>query len=1194
MKNILFLLSFIISSVYAQPNSKYELLSNSKRILLPEGIGKESKENPINGRVYNLIQFYEIPKQNEKMEMMNLGLRFLEYIPNYAYVVSLPANVNFNSLEKYKIRSIAPIAADIKVNKNLFLKNFPEHAIKEKGKVDVVIKYHFDLPHEMVKSVLQKKSVTIVSENKNAHTVTIRVLQNKVLEISAIPVISYMEFPAPPSTPDDTKGRTLHRSNVINSDYPMGRHYDGTGVTVGLADDGMIGPHIDYTGRLTQYAPTDFGTHGDMTAGILFGCGNRDSKIAGMASGAYMHYWDIGSYTHIVDAVDHMNNLGVVITSTSYSQGCNQYTTDSETADRQINQNRPLIHIFSAGNNSQSDCGYGAGTGWGTITGGYKSAKNVIATGNVGATDALDSYSSWGPASDGRVKPDICANGLGQLSTDSPNTTQTGGGTSAAAPGLAGITAQLYHAYKSLNSGNNPESGLIKAAMLNTAEDIGNVGPDFKFGWGRVNAYRAVRVLEENRYIIDSITQGTTNSHIINVPAGVTKIKAMVYWPDVEGSPAAGKALVNDINIQLVDPSSNVYNPWRLDPTPDATKLSSPAFRGVDSLNNAEQVTLDNPVAGVYTLTVEGFQIPQGPQRYFVIYEFVDDNVSLTYPIGGEPFAPSSSDYIRWDANGNSGTFKLEYSIDGGNAWTTINSSISATTRFYNWNPPSVTTGKARIKITRGASSDSSKVDFSIIPVPTSFSVKWVCPDSIQLVWKPVPTATSYQIHQLGSMYMDSIGTTTDTFFVVRNIPSTDSGWFSVKCLGADNAVGRRAIAIEKPIGTTNCSLPEDLVMQSIISPTNKMLNNCQPISPVPVIIKIKNQGQNPISNFPLTYLINGALGQTENFTGTLLAGEDTTFEFSQTIDASIAGNYLISAKIAYASDMDATNDSVAVYFETVSGTTAAYPWSESFESFTTCTSSSTCELITCNLTNGMVNETNTLLDDIDWRIFKGSTPTASTGPDVDHTLGDANGKYAYLEASSCFLQYANLNTPCIDLTSATAPQLNYWYHLSGTSMGQIFVDVYADGVWTSNVSFVSGNKGNAWLNKTASLSAYVGKKINIRFRGRTGNGAESDMAIDDLYVGETVSINENNFNGNVAIYPNPSTGLFNYEINNLSNSPLTILVNDISGKLIYSENSGASQYQSGQIDLSKFENGIYFIEIKSNNNSYRTRIAKM
>ena len=80
--------------------------------------------------------------------------------------------------------------------------------------------------------------------------------------------------------------------------------------------------------------------------------------------------------------------------------------------------------------------------------------------------------------------------------------------------------------------------------------------------------------------------------------------------------------------------------------TPNSSNLDQDAVRGIDNLNNMEQVTIVNPPSGLYTLTIDGNSIPFGPQEYFVCYEFLSDAIDLTYPIGGESFVPGESEYI--------------------------------------------------------------------------------------------------------------------------------------------------------------------------------------------------------------------------------------------------------------------------------------------------------------------------------------------------------------------------------------------------------------------------------------------------------------------------------------------------------------------------------------------------------------------
>ena len=94
----------------------------------------------------------------------------------------------------------------------------------------------------------------------------------------------------------------------------------------------------------------------------------------------------------------------------------------------------------------------------------------------------------------------------------------------------SGVMAQLHHAYQSMNSGTVAPSALLKAAMLNTANDLGNDGPDFIYGW--VNcAYKAAKLLEENRFLSATVAP-ERNTHTINIPTGVQRAKIMIYWAD--------------------------------------------------------------------------------------------------------------------------------------------------------------------------------------------------------------------------------------------------------------------------------------------------------------------------------------------------------------------------------------------------------------------------------------------------------------------------------------------------------------------------------------------------------------------------------------------------------------------------------------------------------------------------------------
>lgn len=139
--------------------------------------------------------------------------------------------------------------------------------------------------------------------------------------------------------------------------------------------------------------------------------------------------------------------------------------------------------------------------------------------------------------------------------------------------------------------------------------------------------------------------------------------------------------------------------------------------------------------------------------------------------------------------------------------------------------------------------------------------------------------------------------------------------------------------------------------------------------------------------------------------------------------------------------------------------------------------------------------------DDIDWTRLSGATLSNGTGPSGDHTTG--SGFYVYTEASTSNNgspdKTANLQSPCIDLTGSSSATLSFWYHMFGTSLGTLNVEVADDCSNWSNVFGVSGNQGDQWIQANVDLTAHVGAIRTIRFRGVTGSSWSSDIAIDDI-----------------------------------------------------------------------------------------------
>ena len=761
---------------------------------------------------YYFMTFIAIPSIEERDQIANLGVTFLEYIPNNTYIVNLNQQCELSALNNYGVIALLPIEGKHKLDPKIQNNNYPKWAIND-GKLSIKVLLYKDANTSATQEIFKSNGYKIDDISLLSNRITITIKPTDLGAIANMSSVWYIEPIDPPSEKENKTGRTLHRSNTINTKYASGRHYNGEGINIMMQDDGIIGPHIDYQGRVDQSncggcSTSNSNDHGDHVAGTIMGSGNLDPVAAGMANAAFLYVYDSSNnnYANAFPAL--YDNDDVVITSKSYSNGCNAgYTSLSQELDQQINLHSSLIHIFSAGNDGNSDCGYGAGSNWGNVTGGHKQGKNVIAVANLTSTSDLANSSSRGPAADGRIKPDIGAKGSSVNSTIPENDYGLKTGTSMSCPGIAGIMGQLYQAYKELNGGTNPNSALMKGILLNSADDLGNPGPDFKHGWGEVNAYQAIKILENNQYLNSNISQGGNNTHNITVPSAIIQLNVMIYWHDIEGSVNAAPALVNDLDINLINTNGLTVYPWLLDHTANATALNSNATYGNDHINNMEQITIDNPVSGNYVLSVDGFTIPFGAQDYWVIYQYITEEVELTYPIGGEGFVPGEDELIRWDASNGNTSFTLEYTTDGV-TWNLIANNVAANLRHYNWTVPNTTTSQAKVRISRNGNIDESNEGFTIVDAPHSVGVNWICPDSIYVSWNSVNGATDYEVSMLGNVYMDSMTTTTATTALIINPnPAIIDSWFSV-CAKVNGKHGRRAVAVNAQPTYNGCVAP--------------------------------------------------------------------------------------------------------------------------------------------------------------------------------------------------------------------------------------------------------------------------------------------------------------------------------------------------------------------------------------------------
>ncbi|HMQ45798.1 MAG TPA: GEVED domain-containing protein [Saprospiraceae bacterium] len=764
------------------------------------------------GNYYLIIQFEDLPSPERILYLESQGIYLIDYIPHYAYLAKIGHDTN---LDQAGIRAYYPYKGNYKIPRRLFQTLFPGNF----PGLFLEIRAHTWPGIDLFELQESLESLGFIANIPSNGYLTVQVAPERISDLASHPAIRRLDLGEPEPEAEGIKGRTSSRLNALSPSAGLG--FDGAGVFMAIADDGTVN-HRDYSGRVINHTSVNYGNHGDMTVGMAIGDGIINPLAAGMAPGARLHLYYISSYPHITNAQNNYNQLGVIVTSTSYGEGCGGFYSDSAVEiDDQVKKQPQLLHVFSAGNNSSSNCSptygtipAGGGTYFGNLTGGRKAAKNVLAVGNLYYDDSRVSSSSRGPAEDGRIKPDLCAMGQNDLTTDENDTYRLSSGTSSASPVIAGVAASLIQAYRSFNNGNNPSSALLKASLLNGAEDLGRPGPDYEFGWGRVNGARSLEILEHYQHFSASINHNGLNQHSIQIPAGTKAAKIMLYWIDPPGSPVAQKALVNDLDLSLQTSSGVLYHPLVLSHFPHLDSLIKPAYRGIDRVNNMEQIVWENPTPGTHTIKVGGFMVPQSPQSYVVVYHFISDQLELSYPMGNESFVPGETEVIRWDAYDDNGFFSLSYSVNGGSSWTTIASTIGAEVRHFEWQVPDVMSGQAKIRISRQGQTASS-ANFSILKVP-EFQVYTIPGNKRRIEWEPVAGANAYDVFAVENDAMTIVASTSNTLMDLNGTPNQGK-WFSVRARNTSGITGRRAIAQYHEL--TNCTTSFNLSFQFDGSP---------------------------------------------------------------------------------------------------------------------------------------------------------------------------------------------------------------------------------------------------------------------------------------------------------------------------------------------------------------------------------------
>lgn len=904
----------------------------SKNELQVEILDLKSLDNPtakINTNNFRFEQsdFLVIqPKINTASHLIEKGIDVQNYLGNGYYFITSKSALTKNISDNIAVNKIGFIAPVSKIDEQLK---------STRNAIPVTVLYAATIENSVINSICQQIGIVTNNIDQKNHHFSTSANAAQMEKLSQIPFIYFITKFYPNKNLLIYDASIMIGANEIQEVQPYGYNLKGENINVGIWDEGAFGQNFDLPVNKNFVVDKAQNTvaesyHPTEVAGCIGGAGNNFGTIKGIAPRTNMYYWDV--YNDIVNEInDGKSQYNIDISNHSYNFAattCSEsgtYIPEAADLDKLVYENPTLLPIVAVGNTASANCAIATDT-FSSIDIGFQGCKNSITVGWLFSNEKIVENSGRGPTSDGRLKPELVAKGFA-VTTDYPNNgLGTVYGSSYAAPIISGLSALLYEKYKQ-QFGISPNASLVKSILCNTATDLGNPGPDYIYGFGKPYAKKAIKSIENNLFFENNISQDGFISESISIPTNINKLNVTLCWTDKEGNPIADKSIVNDLDLKLVKPNGDTVLPWILNPLIPKNL----ALRGIDKINNIEQITLSNVAAGTYTIVVKGTSIPYGPQNFAVSYYAQEKQIELSNPNGGEVLDGGTN--IRWYNNGIDSLAKIEFSPNNGLSWQTIINNIQLNLTAYNWTAPVAISNQCLIKITSGNNVAISAAPFTIgdqINYPLINHT--VCDRTIKINWPAVVGASSYKIYLLSDSIWINVGQTTATTFTINNLTNGKRYLYSIATI-KNGVEGNHSYANAFTPLPNACTTLNDVGVYAMYKPfggrkfTSSALTTTEKLSFI-----VKNYGTATQNSISVSYQINGGPIRTATLTDILPLNDTSIIKFTINENLSAVGNYDVVAWTNLISDNNLGNDTLKYIIKQLPNAPLSLPFTETFE----------------------------------------------------------------------------------------------------------------------------------------------------------------------------------------------------------------------------------------------------------------------